>query len=106
MLITTDPNEDLIQIPFVTGPGSAPTKIVREARPKLQTPPPDTLIGNNDAALRQEQLDILKAQAEYVIEPDRVANQLRWKTMAIMWVWLLHSSILAEDRAARQIRLL
>jgi hypothetical protein len=59
------------------------------------------------AALRQEQLDISKAQAEYVVEPDRVADQLGWKTMAIMWVWrLLHSSILAQDRTARQTRLL
>jgi hypothetical protein len=85
---------------------SAPTKIVREARAKLQTPPTDTLIRNKDAALRQEQLDISKAQAEYMIEPDRVPDQLGWKTMAIMWVGrLLHSSILAQDRAARQTRL-
>jgi hypothetical protein len=32
-----------------------------------------------------------------------VADQRGWKTMAIMWVWrFLHSSILAQDRAARQ----
>jgi hypothetical protein len=43
----------------------------------------------------------------YVVEPDRVADQLGRKTMPIMWVWrLLHSSILAQDRAARQSRLL
>src|ERR1700710_1135727 len=41
MLFTVDPNEDFVQVPFVTGPGSPPTKIVREARAKLQTPPPD-----------------------------------------------------------------
>jgi hypothetical protein len=41
-----------------------------------------------------------------MIEPDRVLDQLGWKTMAIMWVGrLLHSSILAQDRAARQTRL-
>ena len=74
MLFTVDPNEDLVQVPFVTGPGSAPRKIVREARAKLQTPSPDALIRNKDAALRQEQLDISKAQAEYVVEPDRVAD--------------------------------
>jgi hypothetical protein len=105
MRFTVDPNEDLVQVPFVTGHGSAPTKIVREARAKLQTPPPDA--GNKDTALGQEQLDISKAQAEYVVEPDRVADQLGRKTMPSMWVWrLLHSSILAHDRAARQSRLL
>jgi hypothetical protein len=51
MLFTVDPNEDLVQAPFVTGPGSAPTKLVREARAKLQTPPADALIRNKDAAL-------------------------------------------------------
>jgi hypothetical protein len=97
----------LVQVLFVTGPGSAPTKIVREARAKLQKPSPNALIRNKDAALRQGQLDISKAQAEYVVEPGRTANQLGWKTMAIMWVWrLLHSSIFAQDRAARQTRLL
>jgi hypothetical protein len=35
MLFTVNPNEDLVQLPFVTGPGSASTKIVREARAKL-----------------------------------------------------------------------
>jgi hypothetical protein len=57
--------------------------------------------------LGQEQLDISKAETEYVVEPDRVADQVGWKPMAIMWVWrLLHSSIIAQDRAARQTRLL
>jgi hypothetical protein len=107
MLFTVDPNEDLVQVPFVAGPRSTPTKTVRETRAKLQTPPPDTLVGDKDAALRQEQLDISKAQAEYVVEPDRVADQLGRKTMAIMWVWrLLHSSILAQDRAALQTNLM
>ncbi len=73
MLFTVDPNEDFVQVPFVAGPGPAPTKIVREARAELQTPPPDALIRNKDAALRQEQLDISKAQAEYVVEPDCLA---------------------------------
>jgi hypothetical protein len=41
---------------------------------------------NKNATLRQEQLDISKAQAEHVAQPDRVADQLRWKTMATMWV--------------------
>jgi len=107
MLFPVDPNEDFVPVPFVTEPGSAPTKIVREARAKLQTLPTDTLIRNKDAALRQEQLDISKAQAEYVVEPGCLADQLGRKTMAIMWVWrLLHSSILAQDRAALQTNLM
>jgi hypothetical protein len=107
MLFTVDPNEDLVQVPFVPGPGSAPAKIFRETRAKLQTPPPDALMRNKDAALRQEQLNISKPRAEHVVQPDRVADKLRWKTMAIMWVSrLLRPRILAQDRAARQTGLL
>jgi hypothetical protein len=82
MLFTVDPNEDLVQMPFVTGPGSASTKIARKARAKLQAPPPHALVGNKDTTLRKEQLDISKAQAEDVVEPNRVADQLgrkRWR---------------------------
>jgi len=106
MLLTVDPNEDLVQVPFVTGAGSTPTKIVREACAKLQTPLPDALVGNKDAALRQEPLDISKAKAEDAVEPDRVADHLGRKTMAIATVWRLpHSAILAQDWDARQCRL-
>ena len=81
MQLALDPNEHLVQVPLVTGSGPAPTQIAREARAKLQTLPTDTLIRNKDGALRQEQLDISKAQAEYMIETDRVPDQLGWKTM-------------------------
>jgi hypothetical protein len=71
----------------------------------------DTIAGsshkNKDAADRQEQLDISKAQAEYVVEPDRVADQFCWEAAAMVQVWrLLHSSIFAQDRAVRQTWLL
>jgi hypothetical protein len=59
-------------------------------------------VGNKDTTLRKEQLDISKAQAEDVVEPNRVADQLGRKTMAIMRVWrLLHSSTIAQKPAAR-----
>jgi hypothetical protein len=107
MLFTVDPNEDLVHVPFVAGPGSAPTKIVPETSAKLQTPPPDTLVGDKDVALRQEQLDISKAQAEYVLGPDRVADQLGRKTMAIRWVCrLLQACILAQDWSTLQTNLM
>src|SRR5271157_2038978 len=67
MQLALDPNEHLVQVPLVTGPGPAPTKTIREARAKLQAPAPNALVGDNHAALRQEQLDVPKAQAEYVV---------------------------------------
>ena len=70
--LALDPNEDFVQVPFVTRPGPTPAKIVREARAELQAPSPDALVGDDHATLRQDQLDITKAQTEYVVEPNRV----------------------------------
>jgi hypothetical protein len=33
-------------------------------------------MGHNDAALGQDQLDVAQAEAEYVVEPDGVADDL------------------------------
>ena len=99
MQLAPDPNEHLVQVPFVTGLGPAPTKTIREARAKLQAPAPDALVGDKHAALRQEQLDVPKAQAEYVVEPNRVADQLGREAVTVVRV------ILTQTRPARQGRL-
>jgi hypothetical protein len=39
-------------------------------------------VGDNDAAFRQDQLDITEAEAENVVQPDRVADDLSWKPMS------------------------
>jgi hypothetical protein len=107
MLFAVDPNEDLIQVPFVAGIGRRRRRLFAKLAPNFRHHRRMLSQETNDAALRQKQLDISKAQAEYVVEPDGVADQLGWKTMATIWVWrLLHSSIFAQDRAARQTRLL
>jgi len=106
MQLALDPNEHLVQVPLVTGLGAAPTKIVREARAKFQAPAPDALVGDKHAALGQEQLDVPKAQTEYVVEPNRVADELSREAMTVVRVWrLLHSTILAQARPVRQGRL-
>jgi hypothetical protein len=38
---------------------------------------PDALVGHDDTTLGQEHLDIAQAEAEYVVEPDGVADDLR-----------------------------
>jgi hypothetical protein len=106
MQLALDPNEHLVQVPLVTGSGPAPTQIAREARAKLQAPAPDALVGDKHAALRQEQLDVPKAQAEYMVEPNRVADELGREAVTVVRVRrLLHATILARGRPARQGRL-
>ena len=42
----------------------------------MQAPLSDRLVGHGDAALGEEVLDLTEAQAETVVEPDRVADDL------------------------------
>ena len=102
--LALDPDEDLIEMPFVARARTTPAQIAREARAELQAPPPNALVGDNHAALGQDQLDIPKAQAEDLIEPHRVADQLGRKAMTIVRVGRLpHAAILTQATAARQL---
>jgi hypothetical protein len=53
-------------------------------RTEFLTPLSHRLIGHEDSALGQTILDIPEAQAEAMISPDRIANDLGRKTMAGM----------------------
>ena len=41
-------------------------------------------MGDNHAALSQEQLDVAKAQTEHVVEPDSVPDQLSREAVTIV----------------------
>src|SRR5205809_1075804 len=44
-------------------------------------PVPDALVGHDHAALGQDQLDVPQTEAEYMIQPDRVADDLGREAM-------------------------
>ena len=76
-----DADEHLVEVPGVSRLWSAPAQPAGEVGAKLQAPVPDTFVGHYDAALRQDQLDVPQAEAEDVIQPDRVANDVRRKSV-------------------------
>ena len=62
------------------------------------------LVRDDDAALGQQQLNISEAQAEHVVEPYSVADEVCRKTVAMVPVWrLVHAPILAQAIASRQL---
>gem|GEM_PF-6108627 len=86
------------------GPRPAATKIVGEGGAELQAPSADALIRDDDAALGQQQFDIPEAQAEHVIEPYGVADEVCREPVAMVRVWrLLHDIILTQAVADRQL---
>src|SRR5438270_4723144 len=59
-----DPDEDLIEVPRVSGFGSPPTEPSGELSTKLPAPVPDARMGHEHASFGQDQLDVPQAKAE------------------------------------------
>jgi hypothetical protein len=75
--------------------------------PKLLAPTPHRLIGDNDATLGQQELNISIAEAAHVVQPDRMADDLGGKAVAIVRVGRgLHPVSLAGLQLDCQSRLL
>ena len=101
-----DPNEHFIKVPFVARLGSPPAHLVCEAGTEFQTPLTDALVGDDPTPFRQQQFDIAETQTEYVVQPNRMADQLGREAVAIVRVgWLSHPAILARAAPASQTRL-
>ena len=65
-------------------------------RPELDAPKSDRFVGNRDASLSKQLFDVSKAHAESVVEPDGVADDLRWKSIAVVaWRIGFHWTILS-----------
>jgi len=70
MALPVDRQKHLIQVSFVAWLGASTLQLIRVILPKLQTPLADGFMGDVDAALEQQLLDIAIAQGEAVVEPD------------------------------------
>jgi hypothetical protein len=106
MLHALDPDEHLIKVPLVTGPRTAAAQSAREGLAELLAPAPDGLVRDDNATLSQKQFDISQAEAEHVIQPDSVADDLGGKAMAIVWVgWRLHAASFAGLQPIYQTQL-
>jgi hypothetical protein len=96
VLNTLDPDENLIQVPFIAWPRPAAAHTIGERRGKFLAPAPDRLVGHNDAAFSQNQLNVPQTEAENVVQPDGVADNLSGEAMAIVRIrWRLHAARLA-----------
>jgi hypothetical protein len=106
VLHALDPDEHLVHVPLVSRPWSAASQAARECLAELLAPLTNGLIRDNDATFSEQQLNISQAEAEHVIQPDSLADDLGWKAMAVMRVgrWL-HAVSLVGLRSARQTRL-
>jgi hypothetical protein len=61
-----DPDEHLIEVPFVSSPGPA-AETMSKTRAKFSAPAPHRLVGDVDAAFGQKQLHVAQTEAEHVV---------------------------------------
>ena len=67
VLHTLDPDEDLVEVPFIPRPWPAAAQAVGKGLAEFLAPAPHGLIGDDNAPRGQKQLDIPEAEAEYMI---------------------------------------
>jgi hypothetical protein len=82
LLLAVDSNENFIQVPVVAQPSLSSLQSPSIVRTELMTPLPDRLIRDDDSSLGQKILDVSKTQAEAMVSPDRIADDLARETIA------------------------
>ena len=80
--LTTDGDEEFIDVPNVAESAPFPTQSAGIGRSEFLTPVSDRFIRNNDSALREQVFYVSKAQGEPMVEPNSVADDFRRKAMA------------------------
>jgi hypothetical protein len=82
LLLAVDSNKDLVQVPVVAEPALSSLQFPSIVRTEFLTPLSDRFIRHNDSALGEKILDISEAQAEAMVNPDRIADNLGRETVA------------------------
>jgi hypothetical protein len=84
VLHALDPNKDFVHVPLVAGPWPATAQAVGETRAELLAPASHRLVGDDDTTFRQDQLDIPQAEAEHVVQPHGMADDLSGEPMTVV----------------------
>jgi hypothetical protein len=92
VLLASDGDRDFVEVPDVAAAWRLAPEAASVRRPELQSPAPDRLIRNEDAALEQHLLDQAQAQRKPEVQPHRMGDDLRWKAMAFVADGLAHAS--------------
>jgi hypothetical protein len=82
LVLAVDSNEHLIQVPMVAQPSLASAQFASIGGTEFLRPLPDRLIGHDDPPLGEKILDLSEAQAEAMVSPDRLADDLGRKPIA------------------------
>ena len=105
VLCTADFNEDFIDEERVTEACMSPAQWLRVVRAKLLAPGANGLVADRNTSFGQQILDVSCAQAEAVIKPHGVLDDLRGESVAFVHrMKRLHASMLAHSTLTCQNR--
>src|ERR1700683_5066563 len=94
VLHAADPDKDFVHVPLVPWPWPAASHVVGKALAEFLAPAPYGLVGDDDAPLGQKQFDVAQAEAEHVVQPHSMADDLRGEAVAVVRVgWRHHPSV-------------
>ena len=82
MQLAIDLQKYLIEVPGVARLRSSLAEFAGELAAEGQTPLPDTFVADADAPLGEDQFDVPEAQAEQMVQPDCVADDLGWEAVS------------------------
>jgi len=100
VLLTPNVHEEFIQVPRIAQPTLATLERTSVLGTELQTPQSDGLVSDDDPPLCQEIFDISEAQAEAVVEPNGMADDLRREPVsAVAGCVAIHPASLPDTRS-------
>ncbi len=83
MLPAVDRHDHLIQVPLVAATRGCRTDTLRDRQTELRRPAPHRFVRKLDSPCRQHLLNHAQAEREPVIQPHRVADDVRRKSIAL-----------------------
>ena len=75
---------DLVQMPDITRTRLPAAQTSSDLRTKLDHPPPEGFVCNVGPLIERHFLDFAQAEIEADAEPDRLADNLSWETVALI----------------------
>jgi hypothetical protein len=84
MAFAVDGEEHLVQVLLIARTRTPAVELIGIGLPELQAPPANRFVGHHNPTDEEQLFDIPIAQAEAIIEPDPVADNLGGKTMVFV----------------------
>src|ERR1700716_1468594 len=80
-MLARDPHDHFVEMPSIARLGAAPPQIASDHRSEFEHPTANALVGDVEPTLAKQLLDIAIAQSEAQVEPNRLLNHGRRKTV-------------------------